>query len=136
MNNPLAGVFVRPTQTTRTAPSLRKTTPQSQLKFGQWRTNVPKAYWITNYRSIANPAGVVAYAELAGPAIRAAGGRILARSTPAKTYEQGINERVVIIEFDSVAAAIAAYESEPYKAALRTLGNSADRDLRIVEAVA
>jgi uncharacterized protein (DUF1330 family) len=97
---------------------------------------VPKAYWISNYRSISNPAGVVAYAELAGPAIKAAGGRILARSTPAKTYEQGINERIVVIEFDSVAAAIAAYESAPYKAALRALGNSADRDLRIVEAVA
>ena len=97
---------------------------------------MPKAYWISNYRSISNPAAVAAYAELAGPAIKAAGGRILARSVPAKTYEQGISERIVVIEFDSVAAAIAAYESEPYKAALRTLGNSADRDLRIVEAVA
>jgi uncharacterized protein (DUF1330 family) len=136
MNNPLAGVLIRPTQTTRTTRSLRNTTPESQFTFEQRRALVPKAYWITNYRSISNPAGVVAYAALAGPAIKAAGGRILARSTPAKTYEQGINERVVIIEFDSVAAAIAAYESEPYKAALRTLGNSADRDLRIVEAVA
>jgi uncharacterized protein (DUF1330 family) len=94
---------------------------------------MPKAYWITNYRSISNPAALSAYAELAGPAIKAAGGRILARSTPAKTYEQGVNQRIVIIEFDSIAGAIAAYESEPYKAALRALGNAADRDLRIVE---
>jgi uncharacterized protein (DUF1330 family) len=94
---------------------------------------MPKAYWISNYRSISNPAAVAAYAELAGPAIKAAGGRILARSTPAKTYEQGINQRTVIIEFDSVAAAIAAYESDAYKAALRALGNAADRDIRIVE---
>ncbi|MGH9745738.1 MAG: DUF1330 domain-containing protein [Candidatus Acidiferrales bacterium] len=94
-----------------------------------------KAYWISNYRSISNPAAVAAYAELAGPALKAAGGRILARSTPAKTYEQGINQRTVIIEFDSIAAAIAAYESEPYKAALRVLGNAVDRDLRIIEGV-
>ena len=97
---------------------------------------MPKAYWISNYRSISNPVAVAAYAELAGPAIKAAGGRILARSVPAKTYEQGISERIVVIEFDSVAAAIGAYESAPYKAALRVLGNSADRDLRIVEAAA
>jgi uncharacterized protein (DUF1330 family) len=94
---------------------------------------MPKAYWIANYRSISNPAAVSAYAELAGPALKAAGGRILARGTPAKTYEQGVNQRVVVIEFDSVAAAIAAYESDAYKAALRVLGNAADRDLRIVE---
>jgi uncharacterized protein (DUF1330 family) len=94
---------------------------------------MPKAYWIANYRSISNPAAVSAYGELAGPALKAAGGRVLARSTPAKTYEHGLNQRIVVIEFDSVAAAVAAYESDAYKAALRVLGNAADRDLRIVE---
>lgn len=92
-----------------------------------------KAYWIASYRSITNPAAVSGYAELAGPALKAAGGRTLARGTPAKTYEQGFYERIVVIEFDSVASAIAAYESEAYKAARRVLGNGADRDLRIVE---
>jgi len=96
---------------------------------------MPKAYWIANYRSISNPSAVSAYGELAGPALKAAGGRILARGTPAKTYAQGVNQRIVVIEFDSVAAAIAAYESDAYKAALRVLGNAAGRDLRIVEAV-
>jgi uncharacterized protein (DUF1330 family) len=94
---------------------------------------MPKAYWVSIYRSVSNPAALSAYAELAGPALKAAGGRILARGTPAKTYEQGINQRIVLIEFDNVASAIAAYESEPYKAALRVLGNAAERDLRIVE---
>ncbi len=46
-----------------------------------------------------------------------------------------MNERIVVVEFPSAAAAIAAYESDAYKAALRVLGNAADRDLRIVEAV-
>jgi len=96
---------------------------------------MPKAYWIANYRSISNPAAVSAYGELAGPALKAAGGRILARGTPAKTYEHGLNQRIVVIEFDSVAAAVAAYESDAYKAALRVLGNAADRDIRIVEGV-
>jgi uncharacterized protein (DUF1330 family) len=39
------------------------------------------------------------------------------------------------VEFDSVGAAIATYESDAYKAALKVLGNAADRDLRIVEGV-
>jgi len=96
---------------------------------------MPKAYWVASYRSISNPGAVASYGELAGPALRAAGGRVLARGTPAKTYEQGINERVVIIEFDSLEAAIAAYNSKTYKAARDRLGNSADRDIRIVEGV-
>src|ERR1700751_1385228 len=94
---------------------------------------MPKAYWIANYRSISNPAAVSAYGEIAGQPLKAAGGRILPRTPPAKTYEHGLNQRTVVIEFDSVAAAIAAYESDAYKAALRVLGNAADRDIRIVE---
>jgi uncharacterized protein (DUF1330 family) len=94
-----------------------------------------KAYWVANYRSVSNPAALAGYAELAIPAINAAGGRVIARGTPAKVYEQGLNQRIVIVEFDSVAQAVAAYESDAYKAALRVLGNSVERDLRIVEGV-
>ena len=96
---------------------------------------MPKAYWVVAYRSISDPAALAAYAKVSLPAIQAGGGKILARGTPAKTFEKGLNERIVLVEFDSAAAAIAAYESDAYKAALRVLGNAADRDLRIVEAV-
>jgi len=41
----------------------------------------------------------------------------------------------VIVEFDSLEAAIAAYNTEAYKAARDRLGSSADRDIRIVEGV-
>ena len=54
---------------------------------------------------------------------------------PAKTYEAGINQRVVVIEFDSVAQATAAHDSAEYQAALKALGDGADRDIRIVEGV-
>jgi uncharacterized protein (DUF1330 family) len=94
-----------------------------------------KAYWVATYRSISNPDALAAYAKLAGPAIQAAGGRILARGMPAMTYEAGLNQRTVVIEFDSVAAAAAAHDSPAYKAALDALGNGAERDIRIVEAV-
>jgi len=92
-----------------------------------------KAYWISAYRSIRDPQALAAYARLAGPALEAAGGRFLARGLPARVYEGGLNERIVVLEFGSVAQAIAAHDSAEYQQALRALGNGADRDLRIVE---
>jgi uncharacterized protein (DUF1330 family) len=92
-----------------------------------------KAYWVTTYRSISNPDALAAYAKLAGPALTAAGAKFLARGNPAKVYEAGINQRVVISEFPSVAAAVAAHDSPAYQAALKELGNGADRDIRFVE---
>jgi uncharacterized protein (DUF1330 family) len=95
-----------------------------------------KAYWITTYRSISKPEAVAAYARLAGPALIQAGGRFLARGMPVKAMENGVMQRAVIIEFDSVDRAVAAYNSPGYKKALAALGkDSADRDIRIVEAV-
>jgi uncharacterized protein (DUF1330 family) len=70
-----------------------------------------KAYWVSSYRSITKPEAVAAYAQLAGPAIAAARGRFLARGEPAKTYEAGLKQRIVIIEFDSVDAAVACHDS-------------------------
>jgi uncharacterized protein (DUF1330 family) len=52
---------------------------------------------------------------------------------PARVYEGGLHERIVLLEFDSVAQAIAAHDSPGYQQALRALGDGADRDLRIVE---
>jgi uncharacterized protein (DUF1330 family) len=94
-----------------------------------------KAYWIAAYRSIRSPEALAAYARLAGPAIEAGGGRFLVRGRPARVYENGIAERTVIIEFDTLAEALAAHDSPAYQQALNALGNGADRDLRIVEGV-
>jgi uncharacterized protein (DUF1330 family) len=94
-----------------------------------------KAYWVVCYRSISDPAARDAYTKLAVPAVLASGGRFLARGLPAKTYEGGIDQRTVLVEFDSLAQAIAAHDSPGYQAALVVLGNAAERDLRIVEGV-
>jgi len=96
---------------------------------------MPKAYWVAMYHSIKDPDALAAYAKLSGPAIQAAGGRILVRGLPAKTYEAGMVQRTVVIEFDSVDAAIAAHDSPDYQAAMRALGDGAVRDIRIVEGV-
>lgn len=97
---------------------------------------MPKAYWISTYRSISDPAALAEYAKLAGPALQAAGGRFLARGMPAHVYEAAVNQRAVLLEFDSVAQAIAAHDSPEYQVALDALGNGAERDIRIVEGVA
>jgi len=96
---------------------------------------MPKAYWISAYRSIRDSDALAAYAKLALPALQNAGGRFLARGAPAKVYEQGVSERTVLIEFASVAAAVAAHDSPAYQEALRALGSAVERDLRIVEGV-
>jgi uncharacterized protein (DUF1330 family) len=94
---------------------------------------MPKAYWVTCYRSISNPEALAAYAKLAPAAIAPFGGKYLARGTPAAVFEAGLNERIVISEFPSVEQALAAHDSPAYQAALRALGDGAVRDLRIVE---
>ena len=92
-----------------------------------------KAYWIACYHSIHNPDALAAYAKIAGPAIQAAGGRFLVRGNPAKVYEQGIHQRTVVIEFDSVKQAMDAYDSPAYQEARKLLGDTVKRDIRIVE---
>lgn len=94
---------------------------------------MPKAYWISVYREVKDPAKVAAYAKLAGPALAARGARYLCRGIPAMTYEAGQKERAVVIEFDSVAAAVAAHDSPEYQAALKVFDNAGVRDFRIVE---
>lgn len=98
---------------------------------------MPKAYWVVTYRTIKNPDAWQAYAKLAGPALQAAGGRFLIRNKPAKTYEAGIDERVVLVEFDSLDQALAAHDTPAYKEALKALGSgNVERDMRIVEGAA
>lgn len=92
-----------------------------------------KAYWVATYRSISDPKALAAYAELAGPALQKAGGRILVRGEPVKTYEAGLKLRTVVLEFDSARHAQDAHDSPDYQEALRLLGQGAERDIRIVE---
>ena len=93
---------------------------------------MPKAYIMVMYRSSPDPATFPEYGELAIPAVHAGGGRILARGLPVKTYEAGMNERITLVEFDSVEQAIATRESAAYRAAFAKLGNVV-RDVRVVE---
>ena len=95
-----------------------------------------KAYWISAYQSISDNDALAAYAKLAGPSLTAAGGKFLARGVPAAVKDSGLQQRTVLIEFESVEAALAAYNSPGYKEALAALGsNAVVRDIRIIEGV-
>lgn len=94
---------------------------------------MPKAYWVSAYHAIHDEQKLAAYAQLALPAITAGGGRFLARGVAARAYEAGKLERTVVIEFESLAQAVACHDSPAYQAALAALGDGATRDLRVIE---
>ena len=62
---------------------------------------MPKAYLVICYREVTNPEALAAYTKLGGPAVVANGGRILARGGRVQAFEDGIEERTIVVEFDS-----------------------------------
>jgi uncharacterized protein (DUF1330 family) len=96
---------------------------------------VPKGYWISTFRLVADRDRFAEYVQRAVPLILAAGGRFLVKGMPTKVYEVGLDELTVVIEFDSPEAAIATYESPAYQEALATVREAVERDIRIVAGV-
>ena len=94
-----------------------------------------KGYWVVAYRAIHDEAALKEYGKLALPALEASGGKILIRTAEAHAHEAGLNQRVVVTEFESLEKALAAHETPAYQEALRVLGSAVERDLRIVEGV-
>ncbi|SAK55518.1 hypothetical protein AWB77_01631 [Caballeronia fortuita] len=95
-----------------------------------------KGYWVSVYKQIMKPDQAAEYAKIATQAISEGGGRPLVRGVAAKAQGEGALERTVVIEFDSLEAAVTAYNSATYQHALEVLGDSVVRDFRIVEGVA
>jgi uncharacterized protein (DUF1330 family) len=95
---------------------------------------MPKGYWVSVYPAIDDSERLDAYSKLARPAVKAAGGRVLASiGARVEAHEAGIAERVVLIEFGSFEQAVAARASAAYQEALAALPDGFERDFRIVE---
>ncbi|MFZ4154339.1 DUF1330 domain-containing protein [Streptomyces pseudogriseolus] len=94
---------------------------------------MPKGYWVSVYRTIADPEKLAAYNELARSALQPWGARTLVRGGRVEAYDAGIAERTVLVEFDSFEQAVAARESAAYQEALAALADGVERDFRIVE---
>ena len=94
-----------------------------------------KVLQVVIYTAISDDAKLTAYAKLAGPAMQAAGGVFLARGVPVAVAEGGQMTRTVVVEWASLEAAQAGYNSPAYQEALAALGDGATREFRYVEAV-
>ena len=94
-----------------------------------------KIIQVVTYKSISDGDKVTKYAALAGTAMAAPGGRIIARGTPVAVKEAGEATRTVVIEWGNLDAAEKAYNSEGYQEALAVLDGGAVREFRYIEAV-
>ncbi len=76
---------------------------------------------------VTDPAAYEEYRAAAGPSVVAAGGRFVARGGASQTLEGATPpQRTVLIEFETMAAARAWYDSERYKAAKALRAHAAD----------
>jgi uncharacterized protein (DUF1330 family) len=92
------------------------------------------AYWIA--RSTVSDADAYGeYAKLARNIIKAHGGNFLVRGGALKVLEGSDRPRAVLVEFPSVAAAEACYNSAEYQEALGYAKGAAERDVCIVEGI-
>ena len=94
-----------------------------------------KIIQVVIYKSVSDEEKLAKYAALAGPAMMAAGGRILARGLPVAMKEAGEPTRTVVIEWDSLEAAEKGYSSDGYQAALTALDGGAIREFRYIEVI-
>jgi len=93
-----------------------------------------KGYWVVAYRSISDESALKAYGALAVPAVQSFGGRFLTGPTSqVQAHEAGLQQRTIIVEFESYDIALAAHKSAAYQKALQALGSGAERDYRVVE---
>ena len=92
-----------------------------------------KGYLVVCYQEISDPEKLKTYAELAPKAMVPRGANILARDGRVEAFEDGLAERTSLVEFPSFEAALEAYHSPEYQAAVAALGDGAVRDFRIVE---
>lgn len=94
-----------------------------------------KILQVVIYKSIGDEQKLADYAKLAGPAMKAAGAKFLARGIPLAVREDGKKTRTVVIEWESLEAAHSGYNSDAYQEALAKLDGTAVREFRYVEAV-
>lgn len=85
---------------------------------------------------VTNPAAYQEYARRAGPATAENGGRMLARGGRTVTLEGAeAPGRVVVIEFPTLEAAVAHYNSAAYQEAVKFRLGAAQTQFMVVEGV-
>ena len=93
---------------------------------------MPKGYVIAR-ADIKDPEAYAKYSAAAGEAIRAHGGRPLARGGQYEALEGPARKRNVVLEFDSYEQARAYYHSAQYQAAKALREGAAEMEIVVVE---
>ncbi len=94
---------------------------------------MPKAYWIARV-DVTDPDAYAQYMALGPAALIAGGGRLLSRGGRAVALEgPAPPQRNVVIEFDSMEAALACHDSPAYRAAREKRSGAAEVEIVIVE---
>lgn len=92
---------------------------------------MPKGYWIAHV-DVRDPQAYEAYRAANAAPLAEHGGRFLVRGGPAEVREGSARARTVVIEFPSLEAARACYDSPGYQAALALRAPVSEADLVIV----
>ena len=91
-----------------------------------------KGYWNVA-GSITNPAGMLPYLQAVEPYLAKFGARFLCRDLKTDAREGNPGHLTVIIEFESLAAAITAYEAPEYQELIKLRLPHANVSLSIIE---
>ena len=93
---------------------------------------MPKGYLIAHIR-VQDKDAFEEFKTLSGAAIKAHNGRVLVRNPSPDHREGGAEGLAIVIEFDSLDAARAFYESDAYSAARKVRERISDTDLILAE---
>ncbi len=95
---------------------------------------MPKGYLIAHIR-VQDTEAFEEFKQMSGAAIKAHKGRVLVRNPAPDHREGGAEGLAIVIEFESLDAARAFYESDAYSEARAVRERISDTDLILVEGV-
>ena len=95
---------------------------------------MPKGYWIAHV-NVTEPEKYPGYIAAAKPAFEEYGARFMVRGGAHECVEGNTGERHVVIEFDSMADALACYNCEQYRKAAIIRTGATTGSITIVEGV-
>jgi len=95
---------------------------------------MPKGYWIAHV-TVNDPEAYPAYIETAKPAFEQYGAKFIVRGGAHDCVEGNAGERHVVIEFASMADALACYRCGQYQKAAEIRANASTGTITIVEGV-
>ena len=93
---------------------------------------MPKGYLVANIR-VQDKEKFASFSGMAGPVIKAHGGKVLAKGPNAERHEGELTGNVMMIEFENIETARKFYFSEEYQAAKAIRDECSETDLMLIE---